>query len=301
VQINGVEATGNLLDDNEIDSNGLLGICLGTDTDTPLPNHSGTAPGPNDDQNYPVLTSAVELGRNSTVEGTLQSLPDHTYDIQFFVTGTPDPSGFGQPASFEGEMDVTTDGNGKATFTDSEVGASIGEYVSAVASDITPNVAETNDSSEASKDIAVTGASISGTVYDDANGNGKQDVGEKGRDDELVFIDIAGTGKFDQSEDLYAGTNSLGHYQITGVTPNKPVHVLVDTVPGEVQTEPSSKRPFYKVTVPAGTDVGGLDFGLEITASNSAVPVGTTENGLGATVVSDMAIKKATIARELLA
>ena len=62
--------------------------------------------GPNNLQNYPVLTSATS-GATMTVQGTLTSAANTTFRIEFF-SGGADPSGFGEGATPLGSLDVTT-------------------------------------------------------------------------------------------------------------------------------------------------------------------------------------------------
>jgi hypothetical protein len=288
VQINGSSAVENVISNNSITSNGLLGICLGADTDTPLPNHNGTATGPNDDQNYPVLTSAAVVGENATVDGTLNSLPNQTYTIEFFDNTQVDPSGFGQGLFSIGQTTVTTDGNGNASFTGVKVQLADSEpFITAVAIDTTPNVAQGDDTSEFSKAIAVTGASVSGTVFDDANGSGKLEAGDKGVADVTVYAEV-GTA---DSTKIEAVTNSAGDFKIIGLEPNVATEIHVVVPDGFVQTDPGAKRPYYKVKLAADGSAGGLDFGIEQSASSSAVVL-ATENGPGATALIDLAVRK---------
>ena len=97
--------TGNSILTNSIFSNGKLGIDLVTPS---IP------PGPNNLQNYPVLVTAVGGGPTSGVQGTLNSLPNTSFLIQFFTSQIPDPSGFGQGQTPNGSMVVTTDAQGNA-------------------------------------------------------------------------------------------------------------------------------------------------------------------------------------------
>jgi hypothetical protein len=291
VQINGIEAVNNLISSNDISSNGLLGICLGADTDTPLPNHSLLAKGPNHDQNYPVLTSAAVTDGVATVDGTLNSLPDHSYVIEFFDNTSVDPSGFGQGEEYAGETTVTTDANGNADFTATDVQVLSGQqFITAVAHDTTSAAVEQNDTSEFSKAITVTGATVSGTVFDDANGSGKLEAGDKGVANVTVYAEV-GSAK---STEIEATTNSAGQFKIIGLEPNVATEIHVDVPDGFVQTDPGAKRPYYKVTLAADGSQGGLDFGIEKSASASAVVLPQ------ATAVIDLVIKKTTIARELL-
>jgi hypothetical protein len=99
---------------NAIYGNGALGIDLGTDGVTL--NHSGSAMGPNNFQNFPVL-AAAPLGTGTLVTGTLSSLPNTTYTLDFYNNNSPDPSGYGQGQFYLGALTVTTDSSGLASFS----------------------------------------------------------------------------------------------------------------------------------------------------------------------------------------
>jgi hypothetical protein len=110
-------STGNSILSNSIHSNGSLGIDL---SQTWYPPDGVTAndeedadTGPNNLQNYPVLDSATASGRRITIKGTLNSLPNRTYTLQFFSS----PSDAGQGQKLIGQKVVTTDANGDASFT----------------------------------------------------------------------------------------------------------------------------------------------------------------------------------------
>jgi hypothetical protein len=59
--------------------------------------------GPNDLQNYPIITHADYAGGVLTVEGTLNSEPEHFYPIFVFASSECDPSGYGEGERFLGE------------------------------------------------------------------------------------------------------------------------------------------------------------------------------------------------------
>ncbi|MDQ3814975.1 MAG: CSLREA domain-containing protein, partial [Armatimonadota bacterium] len=114
------ESTGNVISANFIAGNGKLGIDLGgsafsggdgvTANDTNDPDT-----GPNNRQNFPVLTSASGTATNTAVQGTLNSLPSTSFRIEFFANGAADPSGNGEGQTFLGFQNVTTAANGNAT------------------------------------------------------------------------------------------------------------------------------------------------------------------------------------------
>ena len=109
------DSTGNTIRLNSIHDNGALGIDLGDDGVTPNdPTNPDT--GPNNCQNYPVLTAAT-AGSSTVVSGTLESASSQTFTLDFYANQTPDPSGYGQGAVYLGSTTVTTDGTGNASFT----------------------------------------------------------------------------------------------------------------------------------------------------------------------------------------
>lgn len=120
---------------NSIYDNGQLGIDLEPDGITANDPDDGDA-GPNNLQNYPVLTSIVTNGVSSTISGTLNSTPDTTFRLEFFSNSVADPLGYGEGESFLGTASVTTDGTGDVSFSiNLPVALSPGDYVSATATD----------------------------------------------------------------------------------------------------------------------------------------------------------------------
>jgi hypothetical protein len=72
--------------------------------------------GPNDLQNFPVITAATLGGGNVTVSGTLNSTAGATFRVELFASPSCDTTGFGEGATFLGAVDVTTDGSGNGGF-----------------------------------------------------------------------------------------------------------------------------------------------------------------------------------------
>ncbi len=72
--------------------------------------------GPNGLQNYPVLTSAVTDAGVTTVNGTLNSVPNTSFRIEVYASSY-DTSRFRAGERSLGTVDVTTDASGNAQFT----------------------------------------------------------------------------------------------------------------------------------------------------------------------------------------
>src|SRR5262249_8793037 len=111
VAVTGDVAINNAILGNSIFSNGGLGIDLvGNDTgpggETPN-DHCDVDSGPNDLQNYPIITSVTSSGGNVTISGTLDSVASTSFDIEFFSNPACHSSGFGQGEHFLGSTVAT--------------------------------------------------------------------------------------------------------------------------------------------------------------------------------------------------
>jgi hypothetical protein len=126
---------------NSIFANGWLGIDLSLDGVTS--NDAGDADtGPNNLQNFPVLTSVSSSGGSTTIVGTLNSVANTTYRIEFFANAIGDSSGHGQGQSFIGDTTVVTDANGNVSFNMSVPQITSGSRVTATATDPNGNTSE---------------------------------------------------------------------------------------------------------------------------------------------------------------
>jgi hypothetical protein len=129
--------TSNEIRANSIFSNAGLGIDLVPTGVTPNDSGDGDT-GPNQLQNFPVLTSLV----NGTVTGTLSSEPNKTYKIEFFRVAACDASGYGEGQTALGTQDVTTDANGSASFTQAVPNPTADDVITATATDPAFNTSE---------------------------------------------------------------------------------------------------------------------------------------------------------------
>ena len=100
-------------------------------------NHSGGAvPGPNDLQNYPVITSVSVAGATTTVlTGTLNSTANRSFLLDFYRDPAPDKSGHGQGQIYEGSLTITTAANGNTNFSYAFNNSVTNHYYSATATD----------------------------------------------------------------------------------------------------------------------------------------------------------------------
>ena len=137
-----VSGTGNSILNNSIFSNTILGIDLGGNGVTANDGADGDV-GPNNLQNYPVLTSANSASGSITIQGTLDSRPSMTYRVELFASNGCSPSGFGEAQTFIGATSVITDVSGianiNATFP---VAVAAGQVITATATDPGNNTSE---------------------------------------------------------------------------------------------------------------------------------------------------------------
>ncbi len=140
----------NAIRGNSVFNNGALGINF--DNSGVVPNHSGFLAGPNDFQNFPIITNAVVSGTHSTISGTLKSTPNGVYFVDVYRNAVPDPSGYGQGVFYAGTATLLTDSNGNGSFTLALTGNYAGQYFAATAT------AANGDTSEFGADLLAVAA-----------------------------------------------------------------------------------------------------------------------------------------------
>ena len=144
---------GNTILGNSIHDNAGLGIDLSNGAD--------------EDQTAPVLTFAATTRTGLTIHGTLSSTPNSMFRLEFFSNPSPDPFGYGEGQTYLGYASIFTGVDGTATF-DVPVGASsLGEWLSATATDeVTGNTSGFSNSIIAnSPPTAYLAGSTSGVLY----------------------------------------------------------------------------------------------------------------------------------------
>jgi CSLREA domain-containing protein len=140
--------TGGAISRNSIFSNGESGIDLfpiagttpndGDNPATPQVDPDGDT-GPNNLQNFPVLSSAKTSSTNTTVTGKLNSTPGKTFTVQFFSN----PAGGDEGKTFIDQESVLTDGSGNASIAlQTTTRVAVGQNVTATATDPAGNTSE---------------------------------------------------------------------------------------------------------------------------------------------------------------
>jgi hypothetical protein len=153
---------------NSIFSNGGLGIDFNNDGVTP--NHTGFLAGPNNLQNFPIITNAFGYATSTIIEGTLNSTANRSFFIDVYGNTTLGPSGHGEGQFYVGTVSVTTDGSGNAAFAlTSTTGNYAGQQFAATAT------SSDGDTSEFGADVLATNkpapsALFSGPVFAHTSG-----------------------------------------------------------------------------------------------------------------------------------
>ena len=117
--------------------------------------------GPNDLQNFPVITAASSSAGSTIIQGTLNSTASSTFRVELFASPTADPSGFGQGKTFLGAVagNVNTDGSCNATWSITVPGTLTGQFITATATSAAGS-GSTSEFSQAVAAIAGAGAPV---------------------------------------------------------------------------------------------------------------------------------------------
>jgi uncharacterized repeat protein (TIGR01451 family) len=162
--VGGTSSNKNTILSNAIDSNRELGIDLSIfgpifgSRDGPTSNDPGDPDtGPNNRQNFPVLSSVTSSGGSTTIAGKLDSAPG-TFRVEFFANDAADPSSFGEGQVFLGSADVTIDANQHNFTATLPVAVSPTQFVTATATD---PAGDTSEFSQLVANLAITASSSS--------------------------------------------------------------------------------------------------------------------------------------------
>lgn len=140
------QGSGNSIRGNSIFSNDGLGIDLLTDAlvQGVTPNDPADSDtGANNLQNFPVITSVVSTSNSTKIQGTLNSTPNTTFQIDFYSNSAVDSSGYGEGAQFFNTTSINTNANGDATINVTfPVGLPAGRAITATATDPAGNTSE---------------------------------------------------------------------------------------------------------------------------------------------------------------
>lgn len=152
--------SGNLVLSNSIFDNAALGLELNRDGVT-LNDEGDVDTGPNNLQNFPVLTSVASSG-GAVIQASLNSAPSSSYTVEFFSNNECDETGYGEGKTNLGTATLTTDAAGNGTVVNSFSSVS-GDVFTATATDAEGNTSEFSQCSDATT-IDVSGSPGTQTV-----------------------------------------------------------------------------------------------------------------------------------------
>lgn len=108
---------GNTFTRNVIYGNGGLGIDIFPTGQNNANDALDPDDGPNQLQNYPTVNKVTSAGSTTTIKGKLNSEPNKSYRIEFFVNSPCEDNNHGEGKKYFGAVTVTTNGSGNAKFT----------------------------------------------------------------------------------------------------------------------------------------------------------------------------------------
>ena len=134
---------GNSILSNLIYDNAEMGIDLSADFTPDVNDNLDSDFGPNESQNYPILTSALATATGVSIVGTFDSKANATYTIQYFLNTVCNPSGYGEGKQLIGTQNISTNSSGNATINiQFNVAVSAGNFITALATDASNNTSE---------------------------------------------------------------------------------------------------------------------------------------------------------------
>jgi hypothetical protein len=98
--------------------------------------------GPNNLQNFPVLSTVSSGGGMTNIAGTLNSMPNTNYRLEFFANDEIDPSGYGEGQFFLTSVTKSTDASGNLSFNVPVAQIGDNQRVTATATDPAGNTSE---------------------------------------------------------------------------------------------------------------------------------------------------------------
>ena len=101
VYVDSSAGTGNVIRLNAIFSDTLLGIQLGNES-VPANTPGGPHSGPNDLQNFPIVTALSSGGGTTTISGNLNGAPNTTFTVDFYSLSSLNASGYGEGRYYTG-------------------------------------------------------------------------------------------------------------------------------------------------------------------------------------------------------
>ncbi|HEY6806774.1 MAG TPA: Calx-beta domain-containing protein [Pyrinomonadaceae bacterium] len=155
---------------NSIFSNGRLGIDLGSDGVTNNDSGDGDS-GPNFRQNFPVITNVTISAGSANIQGTLNSVANTNFQLDFYANSVCDSGGFGEGARWLGSAPVTTSAVGDTNFNlNFSVSLTAGQVITATATDPSGNTSEFSQCSSLSSSRGSVGFVSTSVTVNEGDG-----------------------------------------------------------------------------------------------------------------------------------
>ncbi len=158
--LNVSSGTNNTLRGNSIYNSGYLGIDLGGFGLVTFNDAGDADTGANQLQNFPVVTGGQGTLSGTTIQGTLNSKPSETFQLDFYSNPATEGDGYGEGRKYLGSGSTTTGADSNAVFSINVAGVMDGRHVTATATDANGNTSEFSLSAP----LAVTFAPTTFTV-----------------------------------------------------------------------------------------------------------------------------------------
>lgn len=159
-------AVGNPFRGNSIHSNVRLGInlkAIGEADGAVTPNDiDDSDTGPNNLQNFPVITNVVYLASSTIIQGHLRSSTNGNFSIDVYANIATESSGYGEGQFYVGNVDVNTDANGFTEFAFAASATYSNQFFTATALDRTTD--DTSEFSAAMGGIRITSIRYAGAL-----------------------------------------------------------------------------------------------------------------------------------------
>jgi hypothetical protein len=190
-----------------------------------------------------------------------------------------------------GDPTTTTSSTGAYTFTGLAAGTYIvreqllsgDSFTSPSAGDLSVTVA--SGAKVTGENFGNTGAlSLPGLVFNDINGDGKEDGSDAGLGGWVVYVDLNNSGKFVASDNNKT-TASNGTFDFVSL---KAGTYIIRVVPKTGYTLTSPASGYYTVVLQPGLPVTGINFAEHPTSASAASGIGTATS-LSGTVFNDLA------------
>jgi trimeric autotransporter adhesin len=266
---------------NSISGNSGLGIDLGTNGVTA--NDAGDADtGPNNLQNFPVLTTARTDGSGQLIlTGALNSTANTSVRIEFFANTSRDSTGYGEGQRYLGFANVTTDAAGNVMINATlSATVAVGEFISATATKSNAGFSTWTDTSEFARNIAAVSSAQATITVDTVSDTSDGDTTSLS-----ALLANKGADGFVSLREAIAAANNTANgasadrivFDIAGAGPHtinvaSALPAITDAVIIDGSTEPdfaiNGNRP---VVVLDGNDLAGNGLVLTSTADGSTL------------------------------